>query len=89
MSVPPLIWFLMACGGLWTLGHIWAELRDIRDELRSLNLTDIGASLDGIRGGLARMNANTEARMPDLTRRPGESEGDYFRRLAEAERRRG
>ena len=38
-------------------------------------------ALDEIRAQLVRLNMNMEAGKPDLTRRPGESEGDYWRRL--------
>ena len=37
--------------------------------------------LDEIRAQLVRLNLNMEAGQPDLTRRPGESESDYWRRL--------
>lgn len=37
--------------------------------------------LDEIRAQLVRLNLNMESGRPDLTRRPGESEGDYWRRL--------
>ena len=38
-------------------------------------------ALDEIRTQLVRLNLNMEAGQPDLTRRPGESQGDYWRRL--------
>ena len=44
-------------------------------------LLELVKVLDEIRAQLVRLNLNMESRQPDLTRRPGESDGDYYRRL--------
>jgi len=53
------------------------------------SLWAIVAALKEIAWQLERMNRNAEANQPDLTRRPGERDGEYFRRLQKAEREAG
>jgi hypothetical protein len=53
------------------------------------SLWAIAAALKEIAFQLERMNRNAEANQPDLTRRPGERDGEFFRRLQNALRKAG